>query len=481
MDERHVAGMLRGPNRVWRRRAAARAAIGALILLMLSGRPPGDSAAARAAGGLDALVQEGLAANRALEQERLALAGSEAAVREAVGQFFPSVSLHARLSDRSGNITDFGRLMNPAFGALNQLLAQPAFPTDVELKLPSRQETSLRLAQPLVEPAIPAVRRIRAGARDAQRGALEAAERRLAADIRIGYLQHARALRLAELYDSALVLVGEVVRVEESLLRNGAATPDQVLRARADRSEVEQKRREAGRLADASRQSLNALLGRSLDAPVELYSPEELGLELRVSLDSALARAGAVRPELAQARAGARVAGGQLALAKAGYLPSLVGVLDWGVQGEEYRFNGDEDYLVASLVMQWTLFDGGQREARRQQAKSGMQRARSIERDAAERVALDVRTSWEAARVARDALDGARERQLAARRTYDLVARRHANGTASFLELLDARTSHTNADLNEVFCTFDYWQCCAELDRAAAIYPAESTREGGRP
>jgi outer membrane protein TolC len=463
------------------RPAALAAWVLAAVLVALPGSVPWQSSTAQAAGGLDALVREGLSANRSLQQERLALDGSDAEVREAARQYLPSVTFNARLSDRSGNVTDLGSLMNPAFGALNQLLGERAFPTDIALKLPSRQETSLRLTQPLVEPRIAAAWRIRSGARDVQRGAVQAARRRLAADIRIGYLQHARALRLVELYDSTLVLVDEVVRVEESLLRNGAATPDQVLRARADRSETEQKEREAQRLADASRQSLNALLGRPIDARLDPIADDELGLDLTVPLDSALVHAGLSRPELAQARGGERVARGELALANAGYVPSVVGVLDWGVQGEKYRFNQDEDYLVASLVMQWTLFDGGQREARRQQAHAEVERARTAERDAAELVALDVRTAWEAASVARDALAGARERHAAARRTYELVVRRHANGAASFLELLDARTNFTNAGLNRLFSTYDYWQRCAELDAAAALYPEPSMIEGDRP
>jgi outer membrane protein TolC len=435
---------------------------------------------ARAEGGLDRLVREGLAVNRGVRQERLALEGSEAGIREAAGQYLPSITVNARLSDRSGAITDLGRLMNPAFGALDQLLGQPAFPTDIQLKMPNRQETSLRVTQPLVEPRIVAAWKIRSGIRDAQRASVDAAEGKLAANIRIGYLQYAKALRLVQLYDSTLVLVNEVVRVQESLRDNGKATPDQVLRARADRSETEQRRADAARLADAARQSLNAILGRPVDAPLERLADEDLGLDLAIPLDSALVRAGVDRAELAQARGGVRAARGQLSLANAGYLPSVVGVLDWGIQGETYRFTKNDDYLVASLVLQWNLFDGGQREARRQQARAEVERARTAQEDAAELIALDVRTAWEAARVARESMASARDRVTAARRTFELVSKRHANGAASFLELLDARTSFTSAELNEVFSCYDYWQRCAELDRAAALYPGRSMITGGK-
>jgi outer membrane protein TolC len=119
--------------------------------------------------------------------------------------------------------------------------------------------------------------------------------------------------------------------------------------------------------------------------------------------------------------------------------------VDWGVQGEEYRFERGEDYRVASLALQWTLFNGGQREAQVHGAAAALRDARTQAEEAAAQVELDVRVAWQGAAVAREALQGARDRHAAARRTWELVARRHAIGAASLLELLDARTNLTNA------------------------------------
>ncbi len=428
---------------------------------------------------LDDLVREALAANRDLRAERLQLEQAQAAVSEATALFLPSVTVNARLSERAGNVVDFGKLINPAFAALNQLTGSGAFPTDLRLVQPSKQETSVRVAMPLLDARLVANRRIRTGLLDAQRGATGAAARRIAAETRTGYLQYARALRLTALYDSTLVLVDEAVRVQESLLANGKATPDQVLRARADRSDVAQRRADAARLADAARQLLNVRLGRDVNAPLEPVADDALGLELRVPLDEALASARAHREELAQARGGVRAAGAAVSLASAGYLPSLVAAVDWGVQGEEYRFERGEDYRVASLALQWTLFNGGQREAQRHAAAAGLWRARTLADDAEAKVELDARTAWQAAAVAREALPVAHERLAAARRTWELVAKRHAIGAASLLELLDARTNWTNAALNDVFTTYDYRERCAELDRAAALPSGLARAEGG--
>ncbi len=154
---------------------------------------------AQEAGPLDALVREALRGNLALEQERLADARSEAAVRQARGLGLPQLSLDSRYSRTSG-VLNLGDLVNPAYRALNQLTGTNSFPTDVDARLPLAQETRVRLVQPLFQPAIRAGTAIARSQREVQRGALGAQTRQLAADVQAAYLQHARAARVVELY-----------------------------------------------------------------------------------------------------------------------------------------------------------------------------------------------------------------------------------------------------------------------------------------
>ncbi len=437
------------------------------------------AAPVRAAGGLDALVEEGLAANRSLRVERLALEREQAGLAEATGLFLPSVAASGRLSDRTGNVLDLGKMLNPVYGALDQVLHTTAFPTDLDLVLPTREEATLRVTQPLLDARLAANWRIHAGLRDAQRAGAAVATRRTAAELRTGYLDYARAVRLSQLFDSTMVLVDEVVRVQESLLAHGKATPDEVLRARADRSEILQRRDDAYRLADAARQSFNLRLGRAVDAPLALLPDDQLGIAPPPALDSALALARARREELAQARGGVRAAGGAVSLATARYLPSLAAAVDWGVQGEHVKRGDGSDFRVASLVVQWPIFDGGQREAQRHAAAATLAVARTRATDAEALVELDVRTSWQSAQVARLALDTARDRLVAARRAWEMVERRRANDSATLLEVLDARTTLTSAGLNDILTTYEYLQRCADVDRAAARYPDRSRLAGG--
>ena len=122
---------------------------------------------------LDGYIRDALRANLALAQESLDEDRATAEVREARALRLPTLAFTTRRSETRGAL-DFGELVNPAYRALNQLTGSNAFPTNVGLTLPFAQETRLRLAQPLYQPAIGAGIRAASAARDAQSAGVRA-------------------------------------------------------------------------------------------------------------------------------------------------------------------------------------------------------------------------------------------------------------------------------------------------------------------
>ena len=426
---------------------------------------------------LDALVAEGLSANPALRARSLAVTREDAAVAEARGRFLPALTANARASTLSGATPNLGALINPAYAALNQLLGQSAFPTNINLTLPQKQEATMRLAQPLFEPRVIEGYRIARSLRDASGAERDAQRRQLAADIQTAYLQFARASRAADLYDQTVPLLDEALRVSERLLSAGKVTPDNVLRARAEQSAVVQQRDAAHQLAIAARQQLNYLTGRAIDAPLSLFADSLLGFDARFAarqdLAAAQARAQDSREELVQLDRSYDAVQGQRRLARAAYLPSVNLAVDYGFQGNTIRIDRNRDFAVTSLVMSWNLFNGGQDRARVQQAAIDAQQLKARRDDASRGIALQVSVSHDAAAVARAAITTASDRQSAATRTFELVQRRYSEGLASQLELLDARTALTTAQLNRLITTYDFYQRVVDYQRAAALSPLE--------
>ena len=418
---------------------------------------------------LAALVREAIANNLGLAASRVAEDRAAAAVRAARGLALPVLSFESRRSQLDG-VVDVGSFINPAYAALNRLTGTSAFPTDISQTLPQAQETRLRLAQPVFNPAIRASHQAARAQQDAQRSATLADARDVAAAAQRGYLAYASAVRVVELDRSVLGLTDELLRAAERRLSLGLTTPDAVLRARADRAEAQQTLAEATERAATGARALNVVLGRPLDAaapPViadSLLAPPPLGT-VDVYVREALAR----REELDQLASTQRAAQAGVRAARAAFLPPAAVAIDYGTQGREYGVGADRDFVVASAVLQWNLFNGGQDVARRQQAQLDVERLRLQRAEQERQIALQVHSAWGAVSVARTAVAAAVERESAARRNWELVRRRGEQGAASPLDVLDARTTWSRAALNLIVTRYGHATRWIDLERAAAL------------
>ncbi|HKW41071.1 MAG TPA: TolC family protein, partial [Gemmatimonadales bacterium] len=323
------------------------------------------------------LVAEALAKNLGLAAERFAERRAAAEVHEARGLFLPSLGLNSRYSHFDG-VPNIGDLVNPAYAALNGILGQRRFPTDIDITLPQRHDSHIELRQPLFNAGILANYAVARGRADGQHLARLTAARRLAADVQTAYLNEASARRAAEIYAASLALVQENERVAQRLLAAGRVTPEAVFRARADRSAIEQDLAEARQRHTAAARVVNQILQRPLDAPLDVIPDSALELPLAVDVDGAVAHALTGREELQQVDAGMRTAQAGVRAATAAFLPSVSVGVDYGFQSRDLAFRSSQDYWVASLVVSWNLFNGGQDAARRTAASLDVERARTL-------------------------------------------------------------------------------------------------------
>jgi outer membrane protein TolC len=449
----------------------SRASISSLGFALLAAFVSAAQLAAQASGGSDplaAIVAEALENNLGLAQENLSVQRAEAGVRETRGRFFPTLSLDSRYSEQSGTL-NLGDFVNPAYAALNQVTGTNQFPTDLDVTLPMRHESRVRLVQPLFDASILAGHALARHTRDGQQLQRGAAARRLAAEAQSAFLEVGAARSARRTWEATLALVTESERVAQRLVDAGNATPDQVLRARADRSDVEQRLDEARQAEDAAARALNRILRRSLDAPVDELPDSVLRFEIALTEEEAVVSALARREELAQTDAGVRAADAGVRLASASFLPSLGLALDYGFQGSDLHFSGDDDFAVASVVLSWNLSIGGSDRARRSAARADAERFRLRRTELEDLVRLDVRQAYDAAVVARDAIATAEARLAAARRSFELVRRRYEEGLATQVEFLDARTAFTSAELNRSATIYRYAIRYVDLERAAAL------------
>ncbi len=448
---------------------AARRLLGAVgAMLSVGAAAAGAQDTTNARQLLNGYVAEALAANLGLAQQSAALTRANAGVREANGRFLPSVGVNARYSEFSG-VVNIGDFINPAYAALNQLIGQSRFPTDVNATLPFRQETKLELTQPLFNDALFGARAAARAQRDLTGATRKAAMRQLAADVQHAWLGYASTVRAVKTLESTLPLLDENVRVSERLIGAGQATPDVLLRARAERSELLQQIQEATRQRDAARRGFNLLRNRDDDSAIALADDSTLLRVDSLSRDALLAHALSHRDELAQAASGISLARAQQRIASAGFLPNLALAASYGVQGDRYRFNNRSDVGLASLVLSWNAFNGGQDAARREQANATRTEADYRRREAERAITLQVGNAYDAVQSARSTLVTADDRLASSERAFSLVQRRFAEGLATSVEFLSARTAFTSAAINQVITRFTFATRVVELERAAAL------------
>jgi outer membrane protein len=434
---------------------------------------------------LDVYVRQALASNLALKQQEFSYEQSLADLSEARAGFFPSLDLLGRYTRAEGGRTfefPVGDLVNPIHDALNALLGETRFPTNVPNEQiaflrEKEQETKLEVVQPIFQPAVYYNYRLRSNLADVDRAARDQFKHDLVKQVKAAYFDYLSAVKLVELAVRTEDLLKENLRVSESLFNNGKATMDVVYRARAELSKAQGSRADAEKAEYLARAYFNFLLNRPLDEHVDIMTvPADLpGPPL--TLEEAVARALAHRLEIVQIDKGIEGAGNALKLARTGYYPGLSLAFDYGIQGEEYRFSDQDDFWTASLMLKWNLFDGLARDARIRRARAEKSRLSTQRAEVELRIELEVRNAHRSLVVAKQNVAAAVAQVTSARKSFDIVNRKFEEGMAAQVEFIDARTAMTRAEVNEIIAVYDYLRSYAELERVTALYPIPDAAE----
>jgi len=442
-----------------------------VLVLVVLGVGPGTS------GVLDDYIEEGLENNLALKQVDFSLEKTRAALREARGLFFPSVGINARYTRAGGGrYFEFpvGDMVNPIHDALNQLIGEPRFPTDVpNVKTPllreEEHETKIEVVQPVFQPGIYYNYRINSHLASAEESGREVFRQDLILEIKTAYYAYLKTLQFVELAAKTEGLLKENLRVSRSLFENDKVTRDAVYRAEAELSEIEQQKAEAEKGRNLARAYFNFLLNRPLDTPIEAAIADDLPPEPEANTSSISDRALARRYEPAQLRSGLEAAKNGVRLSRSGYLPSILFAFDYGYEGEIYRFTEQDDFWTGSLVLQWNLFSGLQRRARVSRARAEEKQLAAQLEEVEQAIRLEVEEARESLTVAREAHEAAQDRLESASKSFDIVNRKYTEGMVPQIEFLDARVTMTRAEVNLIATTFDYHTRHAEYERAVGI------------
>ena len=436
----------------------------------------------------DALVAEALESNLGLTAVEAGVDQRLAALDAARARFLPSIDLQLRYSRADGGREielPVGDLLNPVYSSLNALLTaagQPAPFTPIANQsftfLREREQDSvLRLSQPLYDARLAAARRQAAHGYDAARYGLESYRLQLERDVRQAYYRWLASREAMEILAATLELALENERVNDSLHRNGKVTRDLVLRAEADRLEIDQQLTRARATESLARRYINLLCNAPLTRELKAAAVSDADLPRLAARvprpagaaaaalqleDTALER----RAELRQFESGVAAAGESERIARAAFKPQFALAVDAGTQGADWDYRDQDPYVMASVIVRFNLFSGGADRASLRAA-----RARSAELVAGralaeQQIRIQVHEALSDLEVAEASLATASRRSDAAAAAFAIVAKKRDLGQVSPAEYLDAQRALTEARLNGNVIRYDALAALAQVEYA---------------
>jgi outer membrane protein TolC len=201
-----------------------------------------------------------------------------------------------------------------------------------------------------------------------------------------------------------------------------------------------------------------------------------------VELTSALATAKERRPDLQRLRRLQDAAEQVVAARKGERLPdlALAGSYAWSKAPYTNSFSDARDGWTIGLQSSWNIFDGNATRGRIAQARSQLEQARLFFEEAELSVQVEVRRAISSLQEATE-LAGASQKVVAqAEEAVRLADARYAAGTATQLDVLQARNDLTTARLNQLEAFYRFNVANAALRRAMGLPDEAVAAAAGR-
>ncbi|MHB0913558.1 MAG: TolC family protein [Armatimonadota bacterium] len=247
-------------------------------------------------------------------------------------------------------------------------------------------------------------------------------------------------------------------------LQAGTIAKFDVLRAQTELADARQGLISAQNGVDLAKASLNAVLGRPVDEPVEPADPGRPEF-IDIPIDRCVDSACNYRPEARRADAQVSLSRELTSIAEKSRMPSIN--LTWS-------YNHDFDVIASSPASSWQailgasfkLYDGGENKAVVERAQSDTRSAQAMREQTTLAISLDARQAYLGLKESKERITAAETALEQAREAMRLADVRYKAGVSTQLELLDARAALTRAETNHVNALYDYQIALAKLERA---------------
>jgi outer membrane protein TolC len=299
----------------------------------------------------------------------------------------------------------------------------------------------------------------------AARSDVDATEEQVAAQVARAYLAAVKAEADVESALADVTLSEAVLKQSENQKEAGTGTGIEITRAKVQLANDRQRLLVAQNARHSTYLQLLRVMSLRLDTELELTDKLQYVPVDPVTMEAARAQALQERPDLKaqqERETNARLSASATRLER---LPSLSAFGDYGSNGT--ALNNSVPTRTVGIQVRVPLFDGGRRDARREESASQYRSETVRTNDLKEQIELDVRLALdslqsadEQVKVSREGLELANNELTQARRRYDA-------GVAISVEVTDAQTRLERARDNQTVALYSY--NLARLDLAQAM------------
>lgn len=420
---------------------------------------------------LESYVQEGITNSDALKQQQFQLQKNLYALEEAKGLFKPAVSLNGQYTLAAGGraiAIPIGDLLNPVYSTLNEITQTNQFPqlenVQENLNPNNFYDLKIRTTYPIINADIRYNKEIKEQQVDLQQTDIDIYKKELARNIRVAYFQYLQAQEATRIYQNALTLLRESLRVNQKLYENGMANPTVVNRAKNEVTKVEAQLTEAQNNAKNAAAYFNFLLNKPFDTPIaEDPSISDTNYAFPSNLDGTTEN----RDELRKLLVAQGINQTVLKMNEAYKIPKVNAFVDLGSQAFNFGVGNGSLYALGGVSIELPIYQGNRNKQKIKMAEMDVAAVGAQRDQVADQLALQLQTSLTDYESALRLFQSSRSQVESAQRYFDDMSKRYREGQILYIEYLDARNELTTAELQQSINLSKVWVKWADVQRAS--------------
>jgi outer membrane protein TolC len=401
-------------------------------------------------------------ANKNLVVERARLAAAHTNIEQAWAALFPVVTAQGKFTRNYKNaVLDFGQLLN-GYELKNPAMPPPDYQA-VILKQ-NQWDGSVNATMPLIAPAAyPALDAVKKGYGSSEAN-YQASEDTVLYSV-------AQTFYAAAVSDEVLLVRDSAINVAQATLDNAQSrfSAGTVTKVDVDRAELALVRARQGELdARYAREQSYRALGTLIqaDGPLKVVPPERLPPPSETDLDMALH----LRPEFRGLILSEESSDAQRRAYAWKWAPTLSAFARANI-GNYIGFTGDTYAWSVGAQLDWTLFDGGTRDAQRHLAAAQAAQAAAQASALTDSIRDDLANNRSLLETRREGIKAAERGAELAAETLELVRSQYEAGTVAQIDLLNAQDNVVIAQESLAEARFDTAIADLALRFSAGTFP----------